>query len=183
MLLRRSQNFEFLGLKNLLPGQFLWSPNSGRYHWILKLLIAIRGLGAKRCMAFLLFKFWKELWCFKVKESFWGHFLDLLFCPKGICNICGPAQCIVYWIRFQNIYTFTYQRTLLHTVFLLVIKIVKNRQCILKDLKPIGGVTDETFKRLFDAKKLLCPNFKKIISWMTKSKWNKNLRSLHNNYM
>ena len=35
----RSQNFDFLSLKNLSPGQFLGSPNSQRYHWILKLLV------------------------------------------------------------------------------------------------------------------------------------------------
>ena len=36
----RSQNFDFLGLKNLSPGQFLESSNSRRFHWILKLLVA-----------------------------------------------------------------------------------------------------------------------------------------------
>ena len=33
-------NFDFLGLKNLSPGQFLGSYNSLRYNWILKLLVA-----------------------------------------------------------------------------------------------------------------------------------------------
>ena len=37
---RRSQKFDFLNLKNLSPVQFLGSSNSGRYHWILKLLAA-----------------------------------------------------------------------------------------------------------------------------------------------
>ena len=40
LLLRRSQNFHFLGLKNLSLGQFLRSSNSCRYHWISKLLVA-----------------------------------------------------------------------------------------------------------------------------------------------
>ena len=31
--------------------------------------LKIRGLGAEMCVAFLLFYFWKELWCFKVKKS------------------------------------------------------------------------------------------------------------------
>ena len=35
---RRSENFTFLNLKNLFPGQFLGSSNSRRYHCILKLL-------------------------------------------------------------------------------------------------------------------------------------------------
>ena len=36
-----------------------------------------------------------------------GHFLYRLFCPKGVCVL---SQCIVYWIHFHNIYTFTYQK-------------------------------------------------------------------------
>ena len=36
----RSQNFNFLSLKNSSPGQLLGSSNSGIYHWILKFLIA-----------------------------------------------------------------------------------------------------------------------------------------------
>ena len=35
-----SQNFDFLSSKNLSPGQFLGNSNSGRYHLILKLLVA-----------------------------------------------------------------------------------------------------------------------------------------------
>ena len=29
----RSENFDFLSLKNLSAGHFLWNPNSRRYHW------------------------------------------------------------------------------------------------------------------------------------------------------
>ena len=35
-----SQNFDFLSLRNLPLGQSLGQPNSHRYHWILKLLVA-----------------------------------------------------------------------------------------------------------------------------------------------
>ena len=35
-----TQNFVFKSLKRLSPGQFLWSSNSRRYHWIVKLLAA-----------------------------------------------------------------------------------------------------------------------------------------------
>ena len=31
--------------------------------------LKVRSLGAKVCVAFVLFSFWKELWRFKVKES------------------------------------------------------------------------------------------------------------------
>ena len=35
----RSENFDFLNLENLSPGQFLGSSNSTRYHWIFKFLL------------------------------------------------------------------------------------------------------------------------------------------------
>ena len=66
------QNFDFLNLKNSSPGKFLGSYNSRSYDWILKLLAATlksRVLGAKVCVTFLSFWFWKEIGRFKVKES------------------------------------------------------------------------------------------------------------------
>ena len=36
-------------------------------------------------------------------------------------------------MHFQNIYTFTYQKALLHTLLVLVFKIVESLQCILKE--------------------------------------------------
>ena len=61
-----------------------------------------------------------------------GHFLYCLFCPKDFFfNICVLSQFIVYWVHFQNIHTFTYQKILLHTLFLLVFEIVESLQCIL----------------------------------------------------
>ena len=46
-------------------------------------------------------------------------------------KICVLSQCIVYWMHFQNISTFAYQKSyFIH--FLLVFKIVKSIQCILK---------------------------------------------------
>ena len=46
--------------------------------------------------------------------------------PKGhFFNICVLSQCIVYWIHFQNIHTFTYQKALLHTLFYLFLKSLK----------------------------------------------------------
>ena len=36
----RSQNFNFLSLKHLSPGQFLESSNLRRYHWVFKHLSA-----------------------------------------------------------------------------------------------------------------------------------------------
>ena len=51
-----------------------------------------------------------------------GIFLYLLFVRRKFFNICVLSQCIVYWIHFQNIHTFTYQKTLLHTLFCLSLK-------------------------------------------------------------
>ena len=48
----RFQNFDFLDLKNLSPGQFLDSSNSRTYHWILKLLISTQRSGSKTVRGF-----------------------------------------------------------------------------------------------------------------------------------
>ena len=66
-----------------------------------------------------------------------GPSLYHLFCPKELFfYICVSfflfiSQCMVYWILFQNVHTFTYQKILLHTPLLLVFKFVKSLQCIL----------------------------------------------------
>ena len=51
-----------------------------------------------------------------------GHFLYHLFCPKEVF--------LTYWIHSQNIHTFTYQKTLLHTFLLLLLKIIESLQYI-----------------------------------------------------
>ena len=56
----RSQNFDFLGSKNLSPGQFLDHAN-------IILQLANQRSGRKTLCGFFLFYFWKELWRFKVK--------------------------------------------------------------------------------------------------------------------
>ena len=46
-----------------------------------------------------------------------------LFCPKGIFfDICVLSQCLVYWIQFQNIHTFTYKKYYFIQFCCLVIK-------------------------------------------------------------
>ena len=50
-----SQNFNFVNLKELSPGQFLGSSNSYRY-WVLKLLVATSKSEVwELCVGFLLF--------------------------------------------------------------------------------------------------------------------------------
>ena len=46
------------------------------------------------------------------------------------CTVHFVRRKFVYWIHFQNIHIFTYQKTLLHILFF-VFKIVERLQCIL----------------------------------------------------
>ena len=123
----RSQNFDFLSLKNLSPRQFLKSFNSRRYHWISKLLVAAWKS-----------KFWEQnyVWLFKIKSqikiktvmswSAWkkkeGIFCTIYFVPRYFFKICVLSQCILHWIHFQNINIFIYKKKLLHTLFSLFLK-------------------------------------------------------------
>ena len=58
-------------------------------------------------------------------------FAPFILSEGNFFNICVFAQCILYWIHFQNIHTFTYQKTLLHALLLLVFKTVESFHCIL----------------------------------------------------
>ena len=63
------------------------------------------------------------------KRTFFVHFV---LSEGNFFKICF-ISCIVYWIHFQNIYTWTYQKRLLHTLLLLVSKIRESFQCILTE--------------------------------------------------
>ena len=56
----------------------------------------------------------------KKKKTF---FLPFILSKGNFLKICVLSQCIVYWIHFQNIHTFTYPKILLHAHLLLVYKI------------------------------------------------------------
>ena len=61
---------------------------------------------------------------------------EIIFCiayfvQREFFKISFLSQCLVYWIHFQSIHTFTYQKILLHTLLLLASKIVESLQCIL----------------------------------------------------
>ena len=60
-------------------------------------------------------------WSCKKKSAV---FVMFVLSEEIFLKICVSSQCMVYWIHFQNIYTFTYEETLLHTLLLLVFKIV-----------------------------------------------------------
>ena len=65
----------------------------------------------------------------KKKESI---FCTVYFGRRKPFNIWLLSQCMVYWINFQNIYTFTNQNTLLHILLLVVFKTTESLECILK---------------------------------------------------
>ena len=56
-------------------------------------------------------------------------FVPFILSEVSFLNIYVLYQCMVYWIHFQNIHTFTYRKTF-HTP-LLVFKIAESLQCIL----------------------------------------------------
>ena len=64
----------------------------------------------------------------RVKKE--GIFCTVYFVRRKFFLIFVLSQCIVYWIHFQNIYTFIYQNTLLHSPFFLAFKIVESLLCI-----------------------------------------------------
>ena len=75
----------------------------------------------------------------KVKPRWFGvcererraFFVTFILFEGNLFSISVLSQYIAYWIHFQNIHTFTFQKTLLHTLLLFVFKIVKSLQYIL----------------------------------------------------
>ena len=61
-----------------------------------------------------------------------AYFVIFILSKWNFFDVSSLSQCVVYWINFQNIYTLAYQKTLLHTLLMIVFKIVKSFQCILK---------------------------------------------------
>ena len=64
-------------------------------------------------------KLWWAEACKRKKREFFVPFI----LPEGnFFNIWALSQSIAYWIHFRNIHTFTYQKTLLLTLFCLFLK-------------------------------------------------------------
>ena len=59
-------------------------------------------------------------WSSRKKKD--GIFCTVYFVRKFFFNICVLFRCVVYWIHFQNIHAFTYQKTLLSTLFCLFLE-------------------------------------------------------------
>ena len=64
-----------------------------------------------------------ELWWIEAPKRKKTTFFVPSILPKAnVFNICVLSWCIVYWIHFQNMATFTYGKTLIHTLFCLLLK-------------------------------------------------------------
>ena len=74
----------------------------------------------------------KLWWAGAHERKMRAFFVLFVLSEENFFKICVLSQCIVYWIHFWNKHTFTYQKTLLHTLLLLVFKIVKSLQNILR---------------------------------------------------
>ena len=67
-----------------------------------------------------------KLWSVGAHERKKRAFFVLFILPKkDFFNICVLSQCMVYWIHFLNIQAFTYQKTLVPTLFCLFLKQLK----------------------------------------------------------
>ena len=64
----------------------------------------------------------KLSWVGARKRKQKAFFVPFILSEGNFFNICVLSECIVYWIHFRNIHTFTYQKTLLHTLFCLFLK-------------------------------------------------------------
>ena len=83
----------------------------------------------------------------KKKEAIFVPFLFLS--KRKFFNICVLSQCIVYWIYFWNIHTFTYQKTLLHTLFRLFLKSAKAFSVSLKNSSTSNTVNPEFLSEIY----------------------------------
>ena len=77
-----------------------------------------------------------KLWWVGARErKKMAFFVLFILCKGNFFNICVLSQCVVYWIHFQNIHTFTYEKPSFHTLFCLFLKSSKAFKCILKYIK------------------------------------------------
>ena len=61
-------------------------------------------------------------------------FCTVYFVQRRFFNIGVLSQCIVYWVHFQNIVTFTFTKTWFHTLFCLFLKSPKAFGVSLREL-------------------------------------------------
>ena len=61
-----------------------------------------------------------------------GMFVPFILSKGNFVKVRVLSQCVLCWIYFQNIHTFAYKETLLHTFLLLAFKTVESLQRIIK---------------------------------------------------
>ena len=84
-----------------------------------------------------------ELELTKKKKS--AFFVAFILPERYFPNSYILSLFMVYSINFQIIYTFTYQKTFLHTLLLLIFKILESLQCILKYWEWLKRNTEQYF--------------------------------------
>ena len=97
-------------------------------------------------------------------------FVPFILSEGNFFHICVLSQCLIYWIHFQNIHSFTYQKTLLHTLLLVVFRIVETLQFILNNtVKLLNSGHLRVLKNLsvIEGCPLLGGNFKKIVTFLS----------------
>ena len=67
-------------------------------------------------------KLWWDRACERKNRAI---FVPFILSEENFVKICILSQCIVYWTHFQNIHTFTYQKTLLKHFCYLILKSLK----------------------------------------------------------
>ena len=77
-----------------------------------------------------------------------GIFLLFILLEENFSKFFILPQYIVYWIYFQNIWTFSYRKIILHTYLLLVFKIAESLHFILKT-DPYWAKAGTNFDSLF----------------------------------
>ena len=113
------RNYDVLKSKSpyLLLNKQIKSLIKTRWNWKWKILHVVL---KRLTMYFSLYKNCK----LKLKLMSWGlrkksaFFVTIILSEGNVFNICVLSKCIVYWIKFQNRYTFTYQKTTWYTYFL-----------------------------------------------------------------
>ena len=78
-----------------------------------------------------------KLWWVGAREKKRAFFVRFILIER---NFCVLFQWIAYWIHFQNIHTFTWQKTFLYKLLLLDFKIVESLQRILRVIRRTNTV-------------------------------------------
>ena len=63
-----------------------------------------------------------------------GFFVTFILFEEIVLTFVVFSQYTMHWMNFQNIHNFTYQKTLFHTLLLLVFKFLESLYCIFNNI-------------------------------------------------